>query len=134
MQIGHSIMDTYTTLYTAGGIPALVSTAITIIYFTVKLIAYTLNAGTRETKSRKRTLHNSLPRHKQGSTGGTEGPCAKFTLNIPRYNYETDRQWPRTVVTDNLARTFTHRTARLTRLSHSRCYRGYGNAPTMSKC
>ena len=38
-----SIMDAYSTLYTAGSVPALVSTAITIIYFTVKLIAYIIN-------------------------------------------------------------------------------------------
>ena len=37
-------MDAYTTLYTAGGVPALVSTAITIIYFAVKLITYVFNA------------------------------------------------------------------------------------------
>ena len=90
-------MDAYTTLYTAGGVPTLVSTAITIIYFAVKIIAYVLNAGTRETKSQKGTLHNSLPRHNQGSKGGTEGPCEVY-LNIPRYNYETEDngrgQWP----------------------------------------
>ena len=92
-------MHAYTTLYTAGGIPALVSTAITIIYFAVKLITYVLNAGTREAESRKGTLHNSLPGHDQGSTSGTEGPGQVYP-NIPRYNYNTDEngrgQWPQT--------------------------------------
>ena len=66
-------MDAYSTLYTAGGIPALVSTAVTIIYFTIKLIAYFLNASTRETESGQRMLHYSISRHNQGATSGTEG-------------------------------------------------------------
>ena len=92
-------MDAYTTLYTAGSVPALVSTAITIIYFAVKLITYFINAGARETESRKGTLHNSLSRHDQGSTSGTEGPGQVYP-NIPRYSYNTEDngrgQWPQT--------------------------------------
>ena len=92
-------MDAYTTLYTAGGVPALVSTAITIIYFTVKLITYLFNASTREAESRKGTLHNSLSGHDQGSMSGTEGPGQVYP-NIPGYTYNTDEngrgQWPQT--------------------------------------
>ena len=92
-------MDAYTSLYTAGSIPALVSTAITIIYFAVKLIAYCINASTRETQSRKGTLHNSLSGHDQGSTSRTEGPGQVYS-NIPGYSYNTKDngrgQWPQT--------------------------------------
>ena len=41
-------MDAYTSLYTAGGVPALVSTAVTIVYFLIKLVTYLIHASTRE--------------------------------------------------------------------------------------
>ena len=92
-------MDAYTSLYTAGGVPALVSTAITIVYFLIKLVTYFLHAGTREAESREGTLHNSISGHDQGSASGAEGPGQVY-LNIPRYPYNTEDngrgQWPQT--------------------------------------
>ena len=88
-QIGSSIMDAYTTLYTAGGVPALVSTAITVIYFAVKFIVYFLNAGTREAEGGKGMLHDSLPRHNQRSMGGTESHSQVY-LNIRKYSDKTN--------------------------------------------
>ena len=91
-------MDAYTSLYTAG-VPALVSTAITIVYFLIKLVTYFLHAGTREAESREGTLHNSISGHDQGSASGAEGPGQVY-LNIPRYPYNTEDngrgQWPQT--------------------------------------
>ena len=91
-------MDAYSTLYTTGGVPALVSTAITIIYFAVKLIAYVLHASTRETESQKRMLYHHLPTHNQSSMSGMESPCEIYK-DISGNSCETDdngrRQWPR---------------------------------------
>ena len=75
-------MDTYTALYTAGGVPALVSTAITIVYFIIKLVTYFIHAGTREAKSQEGTLHNSLSGHDQGSASRVEG-LGQVYPNIP---------------------------------------------------
>ena len=94
-----SIMDAYTSLYTAGGVPALVSTAITIVYFFIKLITYFIHAGTREAESREGTLHNSISGQDQGSASGAEGPGQVYP-NIPRHPYNTEDngrgQWPQT--------------------------------------
>ena len=65
-------MDAYTSLYTTGGIPALVSTTITIIYFAVKFLSYVFNAGTRTTEGRERTLCHHPSTHHQSPTSGTE--------------------------------------------------------------
>ena len=92
-------MDAYTSLYTVGGVPAMVFTTITIIYFAVKLIAYCINDGTGKAESRKGTVHNSLSGHNQGSTSGTEGPGQVYS-NIQGYPYNTKDngrgQWPQT--------------------------------------
>ena len=66
-------MDTNTTLFSTGGIPALVSTAITIIYFTGKFLFYIINASTREAEGRKRTLHSGASTYYKGTESGTEG-------------------------------------------------------------
>ena len=92
-------MDAYTSLYTVGGVLALVSTAITIIYVAVKLITYCINAGTRKAESRQGTVYNSLSGHDQGSTSGLQGPGQVYS-NIPGYPYNTKDngrgQWPQT--------------------------------------
>ena len=91
-------MDTYTSLYTTGGVPALVSTMITIIYFAVKFLSFVLNARTRVTEGRKRTLRDHPPAHHQSSASGTESnyevykdlsDCSGEEINNGR------GQWPR---------------------------------------
>ena len=92
-------MDAYTSLYTAGGVPALVSTAVTIVYFLIKLVMHLIHAGTREAESREGTLHNSISGHDQGSASEAEGP-GQIYPNIPRHPYSTEDngrgQWPQT--------------------------------------
>ena len=92
-------MDAYTSLYTVGGVPALVSTAITVIYFAVKLITYCINASTGKAESRQGTVYNSLSGHDQGSASGTQGPGQVYP-HIPGYPYNTKDngrgQWPQT--------------------------------------
>ena len=92
-------MDAYTSLYTAGGVPALVSTAITVIYVAVKLITYCINASTRKAESRQGTVYNSLSGHNQGPASRTQGPGQVYS-HIPGYPYNTKDngtgQWPQT--------------------------------------
>ena len=81
-------MDTYTFLYTAGSVPALVSTVITIIYFIIKFLRYMFNAGTGETESQKKTLCHCPSTHHQSSTSGTESNF-KIYEDISGYSCQT---------------------------------------------
>ena len=99
-------MDTYTTLYTAGSVPALVSTMITIIYFAVKLITYFINASTREAESRKGTLHNSI-RTRPGLNERNRRPWPSLPEHT-KIPLQHRRKWQWAVATDHPARIFTH--------------------------
>ena len=95
-------MDAYSSLYTAGGVPALVSTTITIIYFAVKLITYVFNASTRVTEGWERMLCTRLSTHHQSPMSGAESNL-KIYKDIPGYRGEEgdngQRQWPRSTGT-----------------------------------
>ena len=81
-------MDAYTSLYTAGRVPALVSTAVTIIYFIVKLITYCINASTGKAESRQGAVYNSLSGHSQGPASRTQSPGQVYS-HLPGYHYDT---------------------------------------------
>ena len=90
-------MDAYTSLYTAGGVPALVSMAVTVIYFAVKLITYCINASTGKAESRQGTVYNSIPGHNQGPASRTQSPGQIYS-HVPGYPYSAKDngtgQWP----------------------------------------
>ena len=92
-------MDAYTSLYTAGGVPALVSTAVTVIYVAIKLITYCLNASTGKTESRQGAVYNSISGHNQGPASRTQSPGQIYS-HVPEYHYDTKDngtgQWPPT--------------------------------------
>ena len=95
-------MDAYTSLYTTGGIPALVSTAITIIYFAVKFITYVFNASTRAIKGQERMLCHHPSTHHQSPMSGAESNLEIYK-DIPGYRGEEGnngrRQRPRSTGT-----------------------------------
>ena len=66
----HHIMDTDTfVFYTVAGIPALVSTRITVLYFILKLLNYFTNAGTDKAPSRETTSTHICEQKYSGKKG-----------------------------------------------------------------
>ena len=64
--------DTYVS-FTNASIPALVSTAITVCYFIIRLLNYIVNATSREAKTRKNETATGIPEQECSSTQGAEG-------------------------------------------------------------
>ena len=82
-------MDAGTAMsYSTANIPVLVSTAITIGYFIIKLINYIINASSREAQARKRMPSTGIPKQEHCSAQRAESGVEVYK-EVSKYLYET---------------------------------------------